>query len=103
MKIKSLLTTSAIAMALISTSALADHHEKSDYSDKDCKAKHHSKPDNKEYFKHVDINKDGKITRAEFTDAADKRFAKMDKNGDGVLDKSDRKRNKDENDSSMSR
>ncbi len=44
-------------------------------------------------LKQADANKDGKITKAEFlaasTKRAEKRFAHMDANGDGVLDEKD--------------
>jgi len=44
-------------------------------------------------LKQADTNKDGKTTKAEFlaasTKRAEKRFAHMDANGDGVLDEKD--------------
>ncbi len=39
-----------------------------------------------------DANGDGVVDRVEFQDAADKRFDRMDKNGDGVLSDDERKR-----------
>lgn len=38
----------------------------------------------------ADINKDGKLTKAEVTAAAEQRFAKMDLNGDGKVTKEER-------------
>lgn len=38
----------------------------------------------------VDTNKDGKISKAEFTKHQDQTFTQMDKNGDGMIDTSER-------------
>jgi hypothetical protein len=37
----------------------------------------------------ADANKDGKVTRQEYTDARAAQFARMDRNGDGVVDDAD--------------
>jgi len=37
----------------------------------------------------ADANKDGKVTRQEYVDARAAQFARMDRNGDGVVDESD--------------
>lgn len=39
----------------------------------------------------MDANKDGKVSKEEFMKGHDEMFAKMDKNGDGVLDADERK------------
>ncbi|MDX3909308.1 MAG: EF-hand domain-containing protein [Sphingobium sp.] len=39
---------------------------------------------------HADVNKDGKLTKAEATAAAEQMFAKMDANGDGKVTKEER-------------
>ena len=36
-------------------------------------------------FKNMDTNKDGKVTRQEFTAKIDQQFPRMDKNNDGVI------------------
>jgi Ca2+-binding EF-hand superfamily protein len=41
---------------------------------------------------HADENGDGVITRAEFADARNKMFTRLDRNGDGYLTKDDRPR-----------
>jgi len=71
--------TGAALLALVSTQAMAegmDHHG----------GMHHM-------LKQADANHDGKTTKAEFLAAAskraEKRFAHMDANGDGVLDERD--------------
>ncbi len=38
------------------------------------------------FMKEADINKDGKISKEEFTGAAEKRFKFLDKNNDGYID-----------------
>ena len=43
------------------------------------------KPDYADMLARADANKDGVITRAEFTDARARLFARMDRNGDGYL------------------
>jgi len=48
----------------------------------------------KKHFKMADVNDDGQVTKQEFLDAASKRFQKLDRNGDGVLNKQDRKKPK---------
>jgi Ca2+-binding EF-hand superfamily protein len=40
-------------------------------------------------LEHADANKDGKITRQEYIDARAAQFARMDRNGDGVVDETD--------------
>ncbi|MAU41657.1 MAG: hypothetical protein CMF31_08540 [Kordiimonas sp.] len=42
-------------------------------------------------FKMMDSNGDGKVSADEFSAKMDKRFARMDRNDDGTLDKKDRK------------
>ncbi len=42
-----------------------------------------------EYFKHMDTDGDGKVSKEEFMKAAEERFAKFDGNKDGVLEKED--------------
>ena len=37
----------------------------------------------------ADVNKDGKVTRQEYMDARAAQFARMDRNGDGVVDDTD--------------
>ena len=37
----------------------------------------------------ADVNKDGVVTRAEFLAQREKTFARLDRNGDGFIDKSD--------------
>jgi Ca2+-binding EF-hand superfamily protein len=37
----------------------------------------------------ADVNKDGKVTRQEYIDARAAQFARMDRNGDGVVDDTD--------------
>jgi Ca2+-binding EF-hand superfamily protein len=37
------------------------------------------------FLKEFDLNRDGKVTRAEFDQANAERFKKMDINGDGVI------------------
>jgi hypothetical protein len=37
----------------------------------------------------ADANKDGKVTRQEYIDARAAQFARMDRNGDGVVDDAD--------------
>jgi hypothetical protein len=44
------------------------------------------KIDVEEFMKEEDINKDGKISKKEFTQAAEKRFKLLDKNNDGFID-----------------
>lgn len=39
------------------------------------------------FIKDVDKNRDGKISKQEFIDAAQKKFLQMDKNKDGYIDK----------------
>jgi hypothetical protein len=48
-----------------------------------------TKRDPGEMLANADTNGDGRITRAEFTAARAKLFAKLDRNGDGYLDKQD--------------
>jgi hypothetical protein len=43
-----------------------------------------------EHMKQMDTDGDGAVSKAEFLAGAEARFAKMDKNGDGKLDSSDR-------------
>jgi hypothetical protein len=40
-------------------------------------------------IEHADANKDGKVTRQEYIDARAAQFARMDRNGDGVVDDAD--------------
>jgi hypothetical protein len=40
-------------------------------------------------LEHADTNHDGKITRQEYIDARAEQFARLDRNGDGVIDDSD--------------
>ena len=40
-------------------------------------------------LEHADANKDGRITRQEYIDARAAQFARMDRNGDGVVDETD--------------
>jgi hypothetical protein len=40
-------------------------------------------------LKQADVNKDGKVTRQEYMDARAAQFARMDRNGDGVVDDTD--------------
>jgi hypothetical protein len=40
-------------------------------------------------IEHADANKDGKVTRQEYIDARAAQFARMDRNGDGVVDETD--------------
>jgi Ca2+-binding EF-hand superfamily protein len=40
-------------------------------------------------FEQADANKDGKVTRQEYIDARAAQFARMDRNGDGVVDDAD--------------
>ena len=47
------------------------------------------KPDYADMLARADADKDGVITRAEFTDARARLFARMDRNGDGYLTKDD--------------
>jgi Ca2+-binding EF-hand superfamily protein len=47
------------------------------------------KPDYTDMLARADANKDGTITRAEFTDARARLFTRMDRNGDGYLTKDD--------------
>lgn len=44
------------------------------------------KNDAKKFIKEEDINKDGKISKEEFTKAAEKRFKFLDKNNDGFIE-----------------
>ena len=44
----------------------------------------------------ANVNKDGKVTLQELQDHAAKRFARFDRNGDGAIDKADRKALRDE-------
>jgi Ca2+-binding EF-hand superfamily protein len=48
-----------------------------------------ARPDVSEMLSNADTNGDGKITRAEFTEARAKLFVRLDRNGDGYLDKQD--------------
>lgn len=69
----------------LSQAAYADHHE---VDGKHCQHKTHMMQD-------TDTNKDGAISRDEFMAGhqarADKMFAKMDANNDGVIDATERK------------
>jgi Ca2+-binding EF-hand superfamily protein len=47
------------------------------------------KPNISQLLANADENGDGKITRAEFTNARARLFAKLDRNGDGFLSKDD--------------
>ena len=42
-------------------------------------------------FDQIDADKDGKITKAEFTAAGDRMFQQLDKNGDGVIERDELK------------
>jgi Ca2+-binding EF-hand superfamily protein len=44
------------------------------------------KTDVEKFVKEEDINKDGKISKEEFTKAAEKRFKFLDRNNDGFID-----------------
>jgi len=84
--IKQALKTLVLGGALItatSTMALADHHG-------DMKGKmdkeHHG---GGKMMQHLDTDGDGKVTEAEFLAKSKERFAKMDSNGDGVIDQAD--------------
>jgi hypothetical protein len=64
--------------------ALADGHGAGGHSSGEKSGK-------KDRFAAVDTNSDGKISRAEFIAVAEKRFAKMDKDGNGSLSKEEMK------------
>ncbi|MDA8793072.1 hypothetical protein N9N67_07495 [Bacteriovoracaceae bacterium] len=51
---------------------------------------HHKRHGKKKHLDKYDLNKDGKITAKEFQDAHAEKFKKWDKNGDGVLDDSEK-------------
>ena len=61
--------------------AMAAKDDKHDKHDK--KGKHHRTSADK--IREIDSNNDGQLTLAEHNAGAEKMFAKMDKNGDGVL------------------
>lgn len=48
-----------------------------------------TRPDPAQMLEKADTDGDGRITRAEFTEARARLFAKLDRNGDGYLDKQD--------------
>ena len=48
-----------------------------------------NRPDISQMLANADENGDGKISRAEFTDARARLFARIDRNGDGFLSKDD--------------
>jgi len=50
---------------------------------------HQRQPDPARIFDSADTNGDGIITRAEFLSARERGFARLDRNGDGYIDKSD--------------
>lgn len=54
---------------------------------KDCMRKYHHKKG--DFFKRMDKDGDGVVSKDEFMAAGEDRFKKMDRNGDGKLDKSD--------------
>lgn len=63
-KLTSLLTASALILSVPAAFA-GDHHDK--------------------HFKKLDADGDGKVTRAEHAEGAQKMFAKADGNGDGIV------------------
>lgn len=58
--------------------------------DKTCKDKSCTHTKGK-FFKKMDIDKDGKISKVEFQSMHDKKFAEMDSNSDGFVDKQEKK------------
>lgn len=54
---------------------------------KECMRKYHHKKG--DFFKRMDKDGDGVVSKEEFMAAGEDRFKKMDRNGDGKLDKSD--------------
>jgi len=58
-------------------------------ADDECRSHKRSAYDQGKLFKYADQNDDGTVSQDEFISHAKTRFEKMDRNDDGVLDKSD--------------
>ncbi len=76
------LFVSALILSFMVSPVLAGGHLESERSGKNDR------------FAAADSNGDNKVSRAEFIAMAEKRFAKMDKSGDGVLTKDEMRRRK---------
>jgi hypothetical protein len=74
------LFVSALILSFMVSPVLAGGHLESERSGKNDR------------FAAADSNGDNKVSRAEFIAMAEKRFAKMDKSGDGVLTKDEMRR-----------
>lgn len=72
----------AVALSLSAGTALADHHKSG------------GKDRMGHYFTKMDSNKDGVITRAEFTAKSNKMFDKLDMNNDGKVTREEAKQAK---------
>ena len=66
-----------LALSLMATPALAEHHEGQHGGDKDGR--------HKAMMAKVDTDKDGKISRAEFQARGEQMFKEADANGDGFI------------------
>lgn len=95
-------TSLGIAVLLSSTYALADDHSNQDAVDQPSvkegldKAGLHEKriKHRRNYYKSMDTNEDGIISKDEYMAKAEARFIKKDKNGDGQLTKDELKKKK---------
>jgi len=78
-----------LAKTIVGTLAFVALGVGSVVADDECRSHKPSAYDQGKMLKYADQNDDGKITQEEFISHAKKRFEKMDRNGDGALDKSD--------------
>ncbi len=92
MKTTSLVIPIAVSLCLPLSSSLlgeapAPPRENNKKENAPPAARHEHFPE--EFFKKMDANNDGKVSKEEFTKSAEDRFAKFDGNKDGALEKKD--------------